>query len=96
MNQLVRNATREQAARYLPRLITGECVGALSMSEPGAGSDVCSMATRAERRGDRCAVFRCAPLLPILPALHHRAAATARPAGRRSPTALALPAPQTP
>ena len=55
MNQLVRNATPEQAARYLPRLISGEHVGALSMSEPGAGSDVCGMATRAERRGDRCA-----------------------------------------
>jgi isovaleryl-CoA dehydrogenase len=53
VNQIVRNGTAAQKARYLPRLISGEHVGALAMSEPGAGSDVVSMTTRAERRGDR-------------------------------------------
>src|SRR5574337_445144 len=53
VNQIRRNGTREQKRRYLPRLIAGEHVGALAMSEPGAGSDVVGMRTRAERRGDR-------------------------------------------
>ena len=53
INQIVRNGTAEQKARYLPKLISGEHVGALAMSEPGAGSDVVSMKTRAERKGDR-------------------------------------------
>src|SRR5439155_6336274 len=53
VNQLRRNGTEEQKRRYLPKLISGEHVGALAMSEPGAGSDVVGMRTRAERRGDR-------------------------------------------
>ncbi len=53
INQLVRNGTREQKARYLPKLISGEHVGALAMSEAGAGSDVVSMTTRADKKGDR-------------------------------------------
>ncbi|CAH1669443.1 MULTISPECIES: isovaleryl-CoA dehydrogenase [unclassified Chelatococcus] len=53
VNQIRRNGSAAQKARYLPRLITGEHVGALAMSEPGAGSDVVSMKTRAEKRGDR-------------------------------------------
>jgi len=53
VNQLERNGTAEQRARYLPKLISGEHLGALAMSEPGAGSDVVSMKLRAERRGDR-------------------------------------------
>jgi isovaleryl-CoA dehydrogenase len=53
VNQLRRNGTPEQKRRYLPKLISGEHVGALAMSEPGAGSDVVSMRTRAEKRGDR-------------------------------------------
>src|SRR5436305_1047776 len=53
VNQIRRWATPEQKRRYLPKLISGEHVGALAMSEPGAGSDVVSMRTRAERRGDR-------------------------------------------
>jgi isovaleryl-CoA dehydrogenase len=53
VNQIVRNGTAEQKARYLPKLISGEHVGALAMSEPGAGSDVVSMKTRAEKKGDR-------------------------------------------
>jgi isovaleryl-CoA dehydrogenase len=53
INQLTRNGGAEQQARYLPKLISGEHVGALAMSEPGAGSDVVSMKTRAERKGDR-------------------------------------------
>jgi len=53
VNQLRRNGTEAQKRRYLPKLISGEHVGALAMSEPGAGSDVVSMRTRAEKRGDR-------------------------------------------
>ena len=53
VNQIRRNGTEDQKRRYLPKLISGEHVGALAMSEPGAGSDVISMKTRAEKRGDR-------------------------------------------
>jgi isovaleryl-CoA dehydrogenase len=53
VNQISRNGNAEQKARYLPKLISGEHVGALAMSEPGAGSDVVGMRTRAEKRGDR-------------------------------------------
>jgi len=53
VNQIRRNGTPAQKRRYLPKLISGEHVGALAMSETGAGSDVVSMATRAERKGDR-------------------------------------------
>ncbi|MBC6441757.1 MAG: isovaleryl-CoA dehydrogenase [Rhodobacteraceae bacterium] len=53
VNQIRLNGTPEQKARYLPRLISGEHVGALAMSEPSAGSDVVSMKLRAERRNDR-------------------------------------------
>jgi isovaleryl-CoA dehydrogenase len=53
VNQIRRNGTPEQKRRYLQKLISGEHVGALAMSEPGAGSDVVSMRTRAEKRGDR-------------------------------------------
>ncbi|MBV8877347.1 MAG: acyl-CoA dehydrogenase family protein, partial [Gammaproteobacteria bacterium] len=50
VNQLRLNGTEAQCARYLPRLLSGEHVGALAMSEPGSGSDVVSMQTRAQRR----------------------------------------------
>ena len=53
VNQIRRNATAAQKKRYLPKLISGEHVGALAMSEPGAGSDVVSMRLRADRKGDR-------------------------------------------
>jgi isovaleryl-CoA dehydrogenase len=53
VNQIRRNGTAEQKRKYLPKLISGEHVGALAMSEPGAGSDVVSMKTRAEKKGDR-------------------------------------------
>ena len=53
VNQIRRNGTDEQKRRYLGKLISGEHVGGLAMSEPGAGSDVVSMKTRAEKRGDR-------------------------------------------
>ncbi|MCC4598318.1 isovaleryl-CoA dehydrogenase [Xanthomonas campestris pv. phormiicola] len=53
VNQLRKNGSETQKARYLPRLCSGEHVGALAMSEPGAGSDVVSMKLRAELRGDR-------------------------------------------
>ncbi|HFD14969.1 MAG TPA: isovaleryl-CoA dehydrogenase [Rhodospirillales bacterium] len=53
VNQIRLHGTDAQKRRYLPKLISGEHVGALAMSEPGAGSDVVSMRTRAERRGDR-------------------------------------------
>ncbi|HEY2032690.1 MAG TPA: isovaleryl-CoA dehydrogenase [Rhizomicrobium sp.] len=53
VNQIRRNGTEDQKRRYLPKLISGEHVGALAMSEPGAGSDVISMRTRAEKKGGR-------------------------------------------
>ncbi|MBY5925462.1 isovaleryl-CoA dehydrogenase [Halomonas denitrificans] len=53
VNQLKINANAEQKAKYLPKLISGEHVGALAMSEPGAGSDVVSMSLRARKEGDR-------------------------------------------
>ncbi|MXX17183.1 MAG: isovaleryl-CoA dehydrogenase [Gammaproteobacteria bacterium] len=52
VNQIRRNGTSEQKRKYLPRLCTGEHVGALAMSEAGSGSDVVSMQLRAEKRGD--------------------------------------------
>ena len=52
VNQIMRNGTEEQRRRYLPRLVSGEHIGALAMSEPGAGSDVVSMRLRADRKGD--------------------------------------------
>jgi isovaleryl-CoA dehydrogenase len=51
VNQLRRNGNEAQRARYLPRLVSGEHVGALAMSEPGAGSDAMGMKLRAEERG---------------------------------------------
>src|SRR5581483_4441797 len=53
VNQLRRNGSEAQKRKYLPKLISGEHVGALAMSEPGAGSDVVSMKLRAQRHGDR-------------------------------------------
>jgi isovaleryl-CoA dehydrogenase len=53
VNQITRNGTPEQRAKYLPKLISGEHIGALAMSETGAGSDVVSMRLRADRRNDR-------------------------------------------
>ena len=53
VNQINRNATHEQKLKYLPKLVSGEHVGALAMSEPNAGSDVVSMQLRAEKKGDR-------------------------------------------
>lgn len=53
VNQIARNGTAEQKAKYLPKLISGEHVGALAMSEPGSGSDVVSMKTKAVKKGDR-------------------------------------------
>jgi isovaleryl-CoA dehydrogenase len=53
VNQIRRNGNEEQKQKYLPMLISGEHVGALAMSEPGAGSDVVSMRTRADKKGDR-------------------------------------------
>jgi len=51
VNQLTRNGSEAQKAKYLPKLISGEHVGALAMSEPGSGSDVVSMKLRAEKKG---------------------------------------------
>src|SRR5688572_27995714 len=53
VDQIRRNGSEAQKRRYLPKLVSGEHVGALAMSEPGAGSDVVGMRLRAERRGDR-------------------------------------------
>ena len=53
VNQIHRNGTAEQRQRYLPKLVSGAHVGALAMSEPNSGSDVVSMRTRADKKGDR-------------------------------------------
>ena len=53
VNQIRKNGSEEQKQKYLPRLCSGEHVGALAMSEPGAGSDVVSMKLKAEKKGDR-------------------------------------------
>ena len=53
VNQIRKNGNEEQKRRYLPKLISGEHIGALAMSEPNAGSDVVSMKLRAEKKGDR-------------------------------------------
>ncbi|GAC1633450.1 MAG: isovaleryl-CoA dehydrogenase [Nevskia sp.] len=53
VNQLAKNGSEAQKKKYLPQLVSGEHVGALAMSEPGAGSDVVSMKLRAEKHGDR-------------------------------------------
>ncbi|XP_047985866.1 isovaleryl-CoA dehydrogenase, mitochondrial [Leguminivora glycinivorella] len=52
VNQINRNGTHEQKSKYLPKLCSGEHIGALAMSEPGAGSDVVSMKLRADKKGD--------------------------------------------
>jgi len=52
VNQINRNGTEEQKEKYLPKLCSGETIGALAMSEPGSGSDVVSMSTKAEKHGD--------------------------------------------
>ncbi|MDP5210426.1 isovaleryl-CoA dehydrogenase [Microbulbifer sp. 2205BS26-8] len=53
VNQIRKNGSREQKLKYLPKLCSGEHVGALAMSEPNSGSDVVSLQLRAEKRGDR-------------------------------------------
>ena len=53
VNQIRRNGNPAQKRKYLPKLVSGEHVGALAMSEPNAGSDVVSMRLRADKRGDR-------------------------------------------
>src|ERR1700675_841793 len=53
VNKIRRNGNEAQKRKYLPKLISGEHVGSLAMSEPNAGSDVVAMATRAEKKGDR-------------------------------------------
>src|ERR1700676_2410407 len=53
VNQIRRNGSDAQKRKYLPKLLSGEHVGALAMSEPGAGSDVVSMRLRADKKGDR-------------------------------------------
>ena len=53
INQITRWATPEQKERYLPKLCSGEHVGALAMSEPGSGSDIVSLRLRADKKNDR-------------------------------------------
>ncbi len=53
VNQIRKNGTPTQKAKYLPKLVAGEHIGALAMSEPNAGSDVVSMKLRADKKGDR-------------------------------------------
>src|SRR5437879_8013810 len=57
VNQIRRNGGDAQKRKYLPKLVSGEHVGALAMSEPGAGSDVVGMRLRAERRGERYILY---------------------------------------
>jgi isovaleryl-CoA dehydrogenase len=57
INQIVRNGNAQQKAKYLPKLISGDHIGALAMSEPGSGSDVVSMKLRADKKGDRYVGF---------------------------------------
>jgi len=57
VNQLTRNATPEQKAKYLPKLITGEHIGALAMSETGSGSDVVSLKLKAEKQSNNTYVL---------------------------------------
>jgi Acyl-CoA dehydrogenases len=59
VNQIRLNGTDAQKRKYLPKLISGEHVGALAMSEPGAGSDVLSLRTRADKKGDRFILNGC-------------------------------------
>jgi len=53
VNQIHRNGSESQKSKYLPKLVSGEHVGALAMSEPNAGSDVVSLKLRADKKGDR-------------------------------------------
>jgi len=53
VNQIYRNGNNAQRTKYLPKLVSGEHIGALAMSEPNAGSDVVSMKLRADKKGDR-------------------------------------------
>eukprot|EP01114_Cavostelium_apophysatum_P000516 TRINITY_DN1046_c0_g1_i1.p1 TRINITY_DN1046_c0_g1~~TRINITY_DN1046_c0_g1_i1.p1 ORF type:complete len:425 (+),score=119.72 TRINITY_DN1046_c0_g1_i1:128-1402(+) len=53
VNQITRNGTEKQKEKYLPKLISGDFIGALAMSEPGSGSDVVSMRTKAEKKGNK-------------------------------------------
>ncbi|QPL48490.1 isovaleryl-CoA dehydrogenase [Alteromonas sp. B31-7] len=53
VNQIFKNGNEQQKEKYLPKLVSGEHIGALAMSEPNAGSDVVSMKLRAEKRGDK-------------------------------------------
>lgn len=53
VNQLNRNGSEAQKKKYLPKLLSGEHIGSLAMSEDGAGSDVISMKTRADKKGDK-------------------------------------------
>jgi isovaleryl-CoA dehydrogenase len=53
VNQIVRNGNEAQKEKYLPKLISGEHIGALAMSEPNSGSDVVSMKLKAEKKGDK-------------------------------------------
>jgi isovaleryl-CoA dehydrogenase len=53
VNQIVRNASKAQKEKYIPKLISGDHVGALAMSEAGSGSDVVSMKLRADKKGDK-------------------------------------------
>jgi isovaleryl-CoA dehydrogenase len=64
VNQIRRNGTKEQKAKYLPDLIAGTKVGSLAMSEPGAGSDVVGMKTTAEKKGDRYILVSGKRILP--------------------------------
>lgn len=66
VNQINRNGNHEQKTKYLPKLISGEHIGALAMSEPNAGSDVVSMKLRADKRGDHYVLTAARPGSPTV------------------------------
>src|SRR4030081_2498692 len=92
VNQLRRNGNDAQKRKYLPKLISGEHVGSLAMSEPNAGSDVVSMATRAEKKGDRYVINGSKMWITNGPAAETLVvyAKTDPAAGSRGPTALLI------
>ena len=84
VNQIRRNGSEEQKREYLPKLISGEHVGALAMSEPGAGSDVVSMQLRADRQGRPLRAERHQDVDHQRPGCRHRSSSMPRPMRRRA------------
>jgi isovaleryl-CoA dehydrogenase len=84
VNQIALNGTEEQKQKYLPGLVSGEHVGALAMSEAGAGSDVVSMKLRAEKRNDHYQLNGTKYWITNGPRTPTRSSSTPRPTPRRA------------